>query len=320
MLIRASRGATLVAALTGALAMPAAAQAAAKPAVTTGGAANIQPQTARLTGTVDPNQADTTYQFQYGTTTAYGATTAEATVTGDGKKTVTADLAGLAPATRYHYRLIARNSVVQTLGADRSFKTKPQPLGVSLAATPNPIPFGLGTTLAGTLTGTGNAGQEVLLQSNPFPFTQGFKPAANRQVTNAQGGFAFPILTQPVTTQYRIVLPGKPGVVSPIVTASVSVIVRTTLGTTRVRRGGRLTFKGTLRPAVDGTPIAIQKRRGSRWVTVAGTVARHSNSSQSKYSKKVRVPRGGTYRVYAGVANGSYVPNTGREVKVRTHR
>jgi hypothetical protein len=320
MLSRAGRCAAMVAAVTWALALPAGAHAAAKPGVTTGGAANVQPQAARLTGTVDPNQAETTYQFQYGTTTAYGAVTPEGKLSGDGRKTVTADLGSLAPATTYHYRLIAHNSVGQTLGADRTFKTKPQPLGVSLAATPNPILFGLGTTLGGTLTGTGNAGQEVLLQSNPFPFTQGFKPAANKQVTNAQGGFAFPILTQPVTTQYRVVVPGKPGVVSPIVTASVSVIVGTTLGTTRVRRGGLLTFKGTLRPAVDGTPIAIQKKRGTRWVTVSGTVARHSNSSQSKYSKKVRVPRGGTYRVYAGVANGSYVPNTGREVRIRTHR
>jgi hypothetical protein len=317
---RTTRTLALGAALAGALALPAAAAAATKPGVATGGAANVQQQTVRLTGAVDPNGAPTTYQFQYGTTNAYGSATAEATVSGDGRKTVTADVAGLAPATTYHYRLLAKNAVGQTLGGDRSFKTQPQPLGVTLAATPNPIPFGAGTTLGGQLTGTGNGGRQVLLQSNPFPFTQGFKPAANAQVTDAQGNFGFALLSVPLTTQFRVVLPDKPGVVSPIVTAGVAVRVGTHLGTTRVRRRGLLTFSGTLKPAVDGTPIAIQKQRGGAWITVAGTVARHSNSSQSKYVKKVRINRGGNYRVYAGVVNGSFVPNTGRTVALRTHR
>jgi hypothetical protein len=310
----------VAAAVAALLALPAGALAATKPGVTTGGAAGVQQQSVRLTGKVDPNGATTTYQFQYGTTTAYGSVTPPQTVGGDGAKTVTADVAGLAPATRYHYRLIAHNAQGQTLGGDKSFKTKAQPLGVSLAATPNPIPFGGSTALAGQLTGTGNGGRQVLLQSNPFPFTQGFKPAGNAQVTDAQGNFSFAILSVPLTTQFRVVLPDRTSVVSPIVTAGVSVRVATHLGTTRVRRGGLLTFSGTLKPAVDGTPIAIQKLRGSTWVTVAGTAARHSNSSQSKYSKRVRINSGGTYRVYAGVTNGSFVPNTGRSVRLHTHR
>ena len=61
-----------------------------------------------------------------------------------------------------------------TLGGDRTFKTLRQPLGVVLAATPNPAPFNGPTTLAGTLTGTGNANRSVVLQANPFPYTQGF--------------------------------------------------------------------------------------------------------------------------------------------------
>ena len=92
------------------LGLPTAAQAAASaPGVTTGGAANVAQQTARLTGAVDPNADTTTFQFQYGTTSAYGSVTPEQTAAGDGKRTVTADISGLAPATTYHYRLIARN-------------------------------------------------------------------------------------------------------------------------------------------------------------------------------------------------------------------
>jgi hypothetical protein len=307
------------AALALTLALPAGAQAATAPAVSTGGAADVAQQTARLTGSVDPNGADTTYQFQYGTTSAYGATTPETVLSGDGRRTVTADVSGLAPATKYHFRLIARNAKGLAKGADRVFTTRKQPLGVSFAANPNPQPFGGTTTLGGQLTGTGNGGREVVLQSNPFPYTQGFKDFGSRVVTDAQGVFSFNLLRVALNTQYRVALPDKPSVVSPIVVVSVQVRVGTRLGTTRVRKGHKLTFAGSITPAVDGTPIAIQKKNSKgTWVTVAGTAARHHSGTSSAYSKKVTIRRGGHYRVYAGVANGSYVPNTGREVVIHT--
>jgi hypothetical protein len=300
------------------LVCPAAAQAAAAPGVTTGGAANVQQQTARLTGTVDPNALETKYQFQYGTTSAYGDATGEVALSGDGRKTVTADISGLAPATKYHYRLIARNDKGLTKGADRTFTTQKQPLGVTFAATPNPQPFGGTTTLGGTLTGTDNAGRDVVLQSNPFPYTQGFKTVGNKLVTDAQGNFSFGLFQIPLNTQYRVALPDKPSVVSPIVVVSVQVSVSSRVATYRVKKGHKLTISGAIRPAVDGTPLAIQKKNGDHWVTVAGFAARHNSSASSIYSKKITVSRGGTYRVYAGVANGSFVPNTGREIKIRT--
>jgi hypothetical protein len=281
------------------LALPSAAQAATAPGVTTGGAANVAQQTASLTGSVDPNGAATTYQFQYGTTSAYGAVTPEATLDGDGKKTVTADVGGLAPATTYHYRLI--------------------PLGVSFGATPNPLLPGATTTLAGQLTGTGNGGREIVLESNPFPYTQGFKPVGNRLVTDGQGNFSFGLQAVAFNTQFRVALPDRPAVVSPIVVVSVAVRISTRLGTHTVHRGHQLTFQGAIRPAVDGTPIAIQKLNSkNHWVTIAGTAARHNSSASSIYAKHVTIRSGGKYRVYAGVANGMYVPNTGSTVTIHT--
>jgi hypothetical protein len=308
-----------VAVVAAALLLPAAAQAADAPGVTTGNAANVAQQTARLTGTVDPNGDATTFQFQYGPDSAYGSATPEQTLSGDGKKTITADISGLAPATTYHYRLIARNSKGLTKGADRTFKTKVQPLGVTFAATPNPLLPGQTTTLAGQLTGTGNGGREVVLQSNPFPYTQGFKNDGNKLITDKSGNFSFGLKAVPFNTQYRVSLPEKPSVVSPIVVVSVSVRVSTKLGTHTVRRGHSLTFKGSISPAVDGTPIAIQKLNSKKhWVTIAGTAARHHSSASSSYSKKVTIRRGGKYRVYAGVTNGMYVPNTGATVTIHT--
>jgi hypothetical protein len=301
------------------LALPAAAQAATAPAVTTGAAANVAQQSARLTGSVDPNAATTTFVFQYGTTNAYGSVTPEQTVSGDGKKSFTADIVGLAPATTYHFRIVAHNAKGQTLGADRSFKTKAQPLGVTFAGTPNPVLFGGTTTLAGQLTGTGNGGRDVVLQSNPFPYTQGFKAVGNKLVTDAAGNFSFGLQAVPFNTQYRVALPDKPSVVSPIVVVSVSVLVSTHVGARTVHKGHKLLFSGALRPAVDGTPIAIQKLNSKgTWVTVAGMAARHNSSSSSTYSKHVTIRSGGKYRVYAGVTNGSFVPNTGTTLTIHT--
>jgi hypothetical protein len=158
----------------------------------------------------------------------------------------------------------------------------------------------------------------VVLQSNPFPYTQGFRPVGNKLVTDAAGNFSFGLMAIALNTQYRVALPDKPSVVSPIVVVSVSVLVSTHLGATTVHKGHKLTFSGAIRPAIDGTPIAIQKRRNGQWVTIAGTAARHNSSASSIYNKKVTIRSGGTYRVYAGVANGSFVPNTGREVTIHT--
>jgi hypothetical protein len=298
------------------LVVPAAAQGAGAPAATTGGSTMVTAQSARVVGSVDPNGLSTTYQVQYGTTVAYGMVTPQQTVSGNGRKAITFDVSGLAPATVYHYRLIAQNSKGLSRGRDRAFKTKVQPLGVSFAASPNPIMVGSTTTISGTLTGTGNGERQVILETNPFPYTQGFKQSGNAIVTDAAGNFNFGLQPVAANTQYRVSLPDKPSVVSPIVVVSVTPRVSTKLGTTRVRKGSKLTFAGTVSPALDGTPIAIQKLNGSRWVTVAGTVARHSSSGASTYSKRITIRRGGRYRVYVGVANGSFVPTTGREVVI----
>src|SRR4051794_915687 len=123
-------GLAALAAVGLALLAPVAAHAAGKPVVTSGGAADIGQQSATLTGNVNPNGAPTNYYFQYGATAVYGATTTAAPT--QGKMNVTAAVAGLAPATTYHYRLVAQNSHGLTAGADRTFKTLRQPLGVTL--------------------------------------------------------------------------------------------------------------------------------------------------------------------------------------------
>ena len=122
--------------------VPAGATAApAKPGVTTGPAANVGQSTATLTGRVNPNEAETTYTFEYGTTRVYGTQVPSPPASaGKGNRgvAVTADIGGLAPATTYHYRLVARNAKGVTRGADRTLRTQRQPLGPHARRDPEP--------------------------------------------------------------------------------------------------------------------------------------------------------------------------------------
>lgn len=305
-----------------AAAAPAAQAAAARPTVTTGGAAGVSQTTARLTGTVTPNGAATTYVFQYGTTTAYGAATPSAGA-GSGTRavTVTADVGALAPATKYHYRLVASNRKGTTRGRDRTFTTRRQPLALSLFATPNPLPWPFGTTLAGNLSGTGNGGRVVQLQSNPFPYTQGFFNQGNAVVTDASGNYSVTLPSVPVNTQYRTVVPGT-AVASPVVSVSVSVSVSTHVRRLAwLRRGALVRFSGRVRPAHDGSQYAIQRLEGSTWKTIDGSITHHGKGGTfSTYSKKVRIRRGGFFRVDVGIRDGDHASNPGKTVRVRSRR
>jgi len=256
--------------------VPATAGAAAKPTVRTGGATEVGQTTANVHGRVNPQGA----------------------------------------ATTYHYRIVATNSQGATAGADRTFRTQRQPLGVSLAGNPNPIRTGSSTTLAGTLSGTGNANRQVVLQANPWPYAQGFLPVANPQVTDANGNFAFPILSQSVNTQYRVLMPQKPEVQSPIVVVGTKVRVTTHVRVTRGSRSGIVRLSGSLIPPMDGTQVLIQKFVNDTWVNIGSTTARHVSSSRSSYRKSVRQRHPGRYRVYHN-APEPHVPNVGKTVRVR---
>jgi hypothetical protein len=312
-------GGWIMAAVVLALALPAASQAkSTKPDVSTGPVADLAAQSATLLGRVNAKGARTTYHFQYGPTKRYGALTPNGTAGASaGTINITAALGGLASFTTYHYRLVATNRNGTTRGTDRTFKTTRLPLGLSLAATPNPVPFGRPAVVGGTLTGTNNANRRILLQSNPFPYTQGFAPTANVQLTNAAGQFAFPLLSVPLNTQFRAVIPDKPEIASEIVTLGVAVHVGTNTSSTRVRTNRRVRFFGTVRPARPGAQFAIQLLRRGAWRTVAGGIVRGSGGGVSRYTKRVRIRRGGQYRVFVAIADGNFVSTTGRTVKIK---
>jgi peptidoglycan hydrolase-like protein with peptidoglycan-binding domain len=73
---------------------------------------------------VDPNGVDTTYYFEYGTTSTYGSTTAT-TDAGSGTSSVdvTATISGLLPDTTYAFALVATNASGSAVGDQETFQT-----------------------------------------------------------------------------------------------------------------------------------------------------------------------------------------------------
>ena len=116
----------IVIASAAAVAGIATAQTGTAPVVVTGDASDITQQGAKLNGTVNPQGKATTYTFQFGLTTSYGAQTTPASAgSGTTASPVSATLTGLAPGTTYHYRLVATNADGETTtGADKTFTTQ----------------------------------------------------------------------------------------------------------------------------------------------------------------------------------------------------
>ena len=96
---------------------------------------------ARLRGKVRPNSQATTYHFEYGPTADYGMTTPSAYAGSSyDLAQVLATVGGLAPATKYHYRVVAENDAGVTTGPDRVFGTAALPLTGPPAPAPEPEP------------------------------------------------------------------------------------------------------------------------------------------------------------------------------------
>jgi hypothetical protein len=97
------------------------------PRASTAGPGSITSASAVVGGSIDARYSATTYYIEYGPDAGYGtsAPTSRDADAGDGGSAirVSRTLTGLAPATTYHYRIVARNAAGAATGADRTFIT-----------------------------------------------------------------------------------------------------------------------------------------------------------------------------------------------------
>jgi len=298
-----------------ALALAASAHAAITPKVTTGPAHSVTYSSALITGSVNPNGSETYFYVQYGPTRAYGAQSAIVRAgSGTHAVAVSVSLGGLQPLTLYHYRVVAANAVGVTDGSDATFTTPKVPLSLQIVAAPNPVPFGGTIVIDGTLSGTGNANREVVLQANSFPFTAGFQNVENPELTTPTGSFSFTVIGMSLATQFRVVTVTKPSVVSEVTAEQVAVRVAYRVGHSRLAHHVR--FFGSVTPAEDGAHVGILRLVHGRGVLVAGAALRHASATRSSFSSSVRFHRG-LYRVLVVVTNGEQVSAYGPSIFLR---
>lgn len=197
------------------------------------------------------------------------------------------------------------------------------PSAVTITATPSSVTFGRATTIAGQLSGPRNAGVQVTLEQNPYPYTGGFKPAAPTATTTATGGYSLAV-TPSANTHYRVTVKTKPPVTSPETAVAVRVKVTLGLSTLTPMAGQRVRFFGTVAPAHNGRLAQIQKRTSTgAWKTVTDatlvTATPVNGIAMSKFSKRLRINRTATYRVRVNPADGKYATGTSSTRRVRVH-
>ncbi|MFA6994522.1 MAG: fibronectin type III domain-containing protein [Candidatus Paceibacterota bacterium] len=110
------------------------------PIVITNSATNVQQNSATVNGSVNPNGANTTYWFEYGTSYSLGNTTTQQNAgAGTSAQSVSASLTGLLANTTYYFRIDGQNQYGTSQGSILSFTTGGQqgsaPIVVTNSAT-----------------------------------------------------------------------------------------------------------------------------------------------------------------------------------------
>jgi hypothetical protein len=224
------------------------------PIVRTGSAQDVGASTATATGTVDARGRATTWWFEYGTTTSYGSKTATLGAgSAFGDRGVAATISRLASSTTYHYRLVAKNDVGTSRGADSTFATS----GVTLAPATNEVVYGRAVRLSGAVP-TRQPGEQVTV------YAQRFGEPSYRLIatllTGTAGAWAF--TAKPVVgTSYKA---GWNGGMSPATAIGVRPAVAF-----RLLSGGGFATRVTAARSFAFRVVQLQRRTAlGRWTTL----------------------------------------------------
>jgi hypothetical protein len=112
----------------------------------------------------------------------------------------------------------------------------------------------------------------------------------------------------------------SPPVESAVVDVLVRVHVMLRLGDATPRVGQRVRFFGSAAPQHDGSVVRIQRRRATgSWKTVGLTLLRDAGDERSRYSRRLRIRRDGTYRARVIAVDGDHLSGTSRRRSAEVH-
>jgi hypothetical protein len=270
------------------------------PLVRTGRALEIGSTMARLTGSVNPQGRRTTWYFEYGTTTGYGSKTPTSTAgSGFGEQAVTAPILGLRTTELYHYRLVARNDVGTTRGADLTLTTT----GVTLGARLRWVVYGRSVMLSG-LVPTRRPAESVTVIAQKF----GGSPVAVATLYTGDGGVWRYLARPRIGTTYQASSNG-------VTSREMAIGVRPRV---LFRRVGRVRFSVRVLGArsFKGRRVKLQRRTSRGFVTVK--LVRLNRRSAKTFRVQLRRGRS-TLRVVMSVnqAGAGYLAGISRTIVYR---
>jgi len=194
---------------------------------------------------------------------------------------------------------------------------KPNP-NLTIKASASTVTFGKSVTFSGNTKNIA-AGTTVDLLQNPYPYTGGFKATGKTGVVDPAGNWSIAGVVPSMNTQYQASARSSPRTESGAAFVQVRLRVSFKVSDSTPKRGQMVRFSGTVAPAHDGKPVLIQKKTAAGYKTVARTTALDNGTATSKYSKRVRISRSGTYRVVAQSGDQDHLDGTSRSRTLRVH-
>jgi hypothetical protein len=197
-------------------------------------------------------------------------------------------------------------AVALAIASESGAQKPPKPGATTLKASAQQVTFSTPVALTGKVKGAKQAMTVTLERraANATAFV-----AAGTATTDVNGDFAF--ADRPSKSSVYRVTAGTAA--SPEVAVAVAPLVGLKVGDATPRKGQRVRFKGTVRPQHDGTRVAIQRKRADGiWATVRTAALRDAGSAYSRYSKRIRIRRSGTFRTVIA-AHADHAEGVSRE-------
>jgi hypothetical protein len=249
-----------------------------KPISQTGAPTGVTGTSATLTGTVNPNGHATSWYFEYGTTTGYGAKTSTQNAGSSvGARAVSVPIGGLTPGTTYHVRLVATSSAGTGFGADATFATVGP--AVTISASGATVVYGRRLTLHGTVSSKqANASVGVYA----LRLGAGAYTAVTTVLTGAGGTWSLSVKPT-IRTTYKALFGGGSAVKTVFVRPAVSLAALSNRRFATHVAGAR---------SFAGRVVQLQRRRlDGSWLTIGRTRL----SARSAAVFRPALPRGRSF-------------------------